>query len=249
MSSREVTCRSIPLRKTRPIWWAIFPMCTSQCFTFGAIFSATVCCPGSWAALLLWPHRRDEDSSGGGERGLSMVCITQKSWESPTDVGQGGQVRTKWSVVGSTQMRKKGHILEIWVCPAYLETFLEDHSTVGGVLWSWTLSVWLEGIWWELRAVDIFWYTNATSSYQPGVCNHGGVTALNTSYEPVQASSPRAVAGKGVCSTAVLSVEHKGPWAVTELGTCFGEDADATVVTACLFTLDPPNFSGRNQIS
>lgn len=75
------------------------------------------------------------------------------------------------------------------------------------------------GIRWELRAAELFWYPDASSSYQPSTCSHGGVTALSTSYTPVQASSPQT-AGKGACCAAALSVEPRGLWAVMELAAC-----------------------------
>jgi len=67
-----------------------------------------------------------------------------------------------------------------------------------------------------MRAVEQFWYTDASSSYQPGTCCLGGVIAPSASCTGA-GSSPRAAA-KGACCMAALSVKHKAPWAVMEPG-------------------------------
>lgn len=131
MTSREVTRCSILLRKTRPIWWAIFPMCKSQCSTFRDIFSASVL-PWKLSCTTPMASRKGWRFLRRGWEGPSMVCTTQKSWESPPDIGQGGSGKDKV------------------VCG-------EQHTNKGKKAISWKYGS-------ELRAVDIFWYTNATSS-------------------------------------------------------------------------------------
>lgn len=93
-----------------------------------------------------------------GWEGPSTVCTTQKSWESPPDIGRGGQVRTRWSVVSSTQTREKKPY--------------PGNMDLNWGLWTSSGTPMQPPVW----------------PYQSGMCSHGGVTAPNISYEPVGCS-------------------------------------------------------------
>lgn len=278
--------RPSPLGKTRRVWGAVSPTCTSHCPTFGGLLSAMArhLCIALKAEL----HRSHGPTEGmeiplegavnglhhikglgrpprhwPGESGEDKVTSVHKWGEKPCWSWRAGVLPrhcpSSCSPKGGRGARALGPwplfclchqlqlFLETWVCPACLGTFLEDPSTFGGVFQCPRLSA--RGIQWELWGL---WSSLGTLMQAPDTSPACAAMEVWLHWRPLVHQSRQAAHEQQlrVCAArqpSLSSTRGCGQWRSWD--PALSKDKDATALTACLFMLDPLNFSGRSQMS